>query len=571
MFRKILATVGALSLGVSLTLVAAAAPGLADESSGPADIAAVESTEPAVESTEPAVEAADGATEPDDAPDAEEAGDPDLEEAGDEAETEPVAAARFMVASVTPLSTVQLCAAPNDDTVVRTTSGMVFEDRAGGSHALTANGLRIAWSHTDLSLSKSAGYLPVDVPFEEVGAPAMGYTSTSGASAGLNLTLFKNGAWFGNLVYEPLFDEFWINKAVPGMPAGPNPGYQLAYGTLDAFLQAFEANGWDVDVKAVGYSGGSGSVGAGTVTSLTIGCETYVFQAATNQACGLTTPVTVDSLADLDLSSTRSDGHNVIVDGALHVWTGTATGSPDPRKAAGYLDVPDFPLTKTGTVALGWTGTNPPPGGQIVVDLDGNGSADGILVFEPAFYGQNLWLASIAPGFVTAGAPAVGGGGGSINGTIDQYLAVWPNAKGLAIGYSLGSGVTGDGMLTSLKAGCFQIVFDLPTLAPPAGGGTTTPGTTPRTGAGTPQLTTLPFTETETADDQADETDAPSDDDPADDESDESTDPDPTAGSGADQGGPDLLLWLALAALVVLIFAGLIWLLFFRRRRDADA
>jgi hypothetical protein len=575
-FRKILATVGAVALGASLALVAAAAPGLADESTdsavastgAPVDPTA-EATEPAAEPNEPAVEPTD-AIEPDDTSDSGEAGD------SEETADEPLGAARLSAASFTTASTsstVELCAAPNADTIVRTTTGMFFEDRAGGSHSLTANGLSIAWSHANLSLSKSAGYLPVDVPFAEVGVPGMGYTSTSGASAGLNLTLFKNGSWFGNLVDEPLFDAFWINKSVPGMSAGPNPSYQLAYGTLDEFLAAFEAAGWDVDVTAIGYSGGSGSVGAGVVTSLTIGCDTFVFEAATNQACTVFTPVAVDSLSDLDLSSTRSDGNNLIVDGALRVWTGTATGSPDPRKAAGYLDVPDFPLTQTGTVALGWTGTSPAPGGQMVVDLDGNGSADGILVFEPAFYGQNLWLASIAPGFATTGAPAVGGGGGSINGTIDQYLAVWPDAKGLAIGYSLGSGVTGDGMLTLIQAGCFQIVFDLPAVVPPAtGGGTGTTGTTPAAGGGTAQLTTLPFTEDETDDDETDETDEPADDAPADDDPDGSPDPDATAGAGDQQGGTDLLLlWLALAAAVVLVFAGLFFLLFRRRRRDADA
>ncbi|MGV3714082.1 hypothetical protein, partial [Pseudolysinimonas sp.] len=55
----------------------------------------------------------------------------------------------------------------------------------------------------------------------------------------------------------------------------------------------------------------------------------------------------------------------------------------------------------------------------------------------------------------------VGGGGGSINGSIDQYLANWPNAKILALGYSLGSGVTGDGKLTLLQAGCYQVRFTL--------------------------------------------------------------------------------------------------------------
>jgi hypothetical protein len=452
------------------------------------------------------------------------------------------------------------CAVAVSTTYVRTTTGMTFEDRAGGSHALTASGLSIAWSHADLSLSKSAGYLPVSVPFESAGVPAWEFVSTSGASAGLNLTLAKNGSWFGNLVFEPLFDQYWINKAVPGMPAGPNPSYQLAYGTLDEFLEAFGDNTWDVDIVAIGYSGGSGSIGAGVVKSLTVGCDRYVFQAATNATCTASSTLVVTTLAALDLTSTRADGHNAIVDGALHVWTGTATGSPDPRKAAGYLDVPDFPLTRTGTVALGWTGSAPPPGGQIVVDLDGNGSADGILVFE-AVYGQNLWLASIAPGFVTTGAPAVGGGGGAINGTIDQYLAKWPDAKGLALGYSLGSGVTGDGLLTLIQAGCLRVTFDLPAAAPPAAGGTTT--TTPRATTTTPQLTTLPFsgeatptpTPTPTPQDDEPEAQEPTGETP--------TAIEPTSGEGADFGW---VVWLGLGGAAVLGLAVLTYIFVIRPR-----
>ncbi|MFZ2126372.1 MAG: LPXTG cell wall anchor domain-containing protein [Candidatus Microsaccharimonas sp.] len=185
-----------------------------------------------------------------------------------------------------PPPVVQQCTAPNAPITLTNLDDMFFEDRQNpsdptnkGTHELVDGGIEISTTGGGY-YSKSAGYIAVDIPFEEIGSPSLGYTVYSGASAGLNLTLYKNGVWFGNLVYEPLFAEWWINKAVPGMSAGPNPGYQLAYGTLDEFLQAFVANGWDVDVKAIGYSLGSNAVGAGLVTSLVIGCDTYLFDKA---------------------------------------------------------------------------------------------------------------------------------------------------------------------------------------------------------------------------------------------------------------------------------------------------
>jgi hypothetical protein len=498
--RKILAASAALAMGAGLALIAVSPAVADDELTPPVAVAALDPSEtPAADAEEPtAPPVDDSALEPgsEESPIAEpeSEAEPPLEdqseEQTEERSEEPQSAfgarlAPAVFAAAAAAVSVQQCAAMNPATYVTSTARMFFEDRVGGSHTLTATGMQISWAAVggDLSLAKSAGYIPVTIPFEEIGTPALGYTSSTGASAGLNLTLFKDGAWWGNLVYEPLFADFWINKAVTGMPAGPNPGYQLAYGTLDEFLTAFVANGSDVDVVAVGYSGGSGSQGTGVVTSLTAGCDTWLFASPpppTNQVCTAFSSVVVTDLAQLDLSQSRALGHQELETGALRVWTEAApvpAVAPDPRKAAGYLDVPDFPLTSTGTLAVGWTGTNPPPGGQLVVDLDDDTVPDGILVFEPSFYGQNVWLASIRAGFSTVGAPTVGGGGGSINGSIDQYLANWPDAKGLAIGYSLGSGVTGDGKLTLLQAGCIQVTFDapfsLPTLPIGGGGGNT--------------------------------------------------------------------------------------------------
>ena len=177
----------------------------------------------------------------------------------------------------TPLPTVAQCSAPVAPVKITDLASMGFETRAQGSQALVKDGIAIKTvaGAGDLSLAKSAGYVPVNVPLEQAGTPALGYTVTSGAAAGLNLSTYVDGAWFGNLVYEPLFDKYWSSKAVAGLPAGPNPGYQKSYGTLNDYLGAW-GTGRAV-IKAVGYSLGSGAVGEGVVTSLTVGCQIFTF------------------------------------------------------------------------------------------------------------------------------------------------------------------------------------------------------------------------------------------------------------------------------------------------------
>jgi hypothetical protein len=153
------------------------------------------------------------------------------------------------------------------------------ESRSEGHHQYVAGGLRIWTTGPDLSLSKSAGYVPVSFPLSKVGTPAMDYTTTSGASAGLNLSITVDGVWAGNLVQEPLFEKFWGTKAIPGVPAGPNSGYQHAYGTLNEILA--DSVGHDIQVVAVGYSLGSGAIGDGVVNSITAGCVNYTFNYTT--------------------------------------------------------------------------------------------------------------------------------------------------------------------------------------------------------------------------------------------------------------------------------------------------
>ena len=156
------------------------------------------------------------------------------------------------------------------------------ESRSGGHHEYVETGLRIYTDAAD-SNGKSAGYVATDLNLEDVGTPVLNFTNTSGgAEPGINLSLIVNGVWQGNLVKEPLFSQWWLNKAVPGMPAGPNPSYQKSYGSLNDFLFAYAQLGYTGDkvkVVAIGYSLGSGAKGDGILTSITAGCVNYTFGA----------------------------------------------------------------------------------------------------------------------------------------------------------------------------------------------------------------------------------------------------------------------------------------------------
>ena len=156
------------------------------------------------------------------------------------------------------------------------------ESRSGGHHEYVETGLRIYTDAAD-SNGKSAGYVATDLNLEDVGTPVLNFTNTSGgAEPGINLSLIVNGVWQGNLVKEPLFSQWWLNKAVPGMPAGPNPSYQKSYGSLNDFLFAYAQLGYtgdEVKVVAIGYSLGSGAKGDGILTSITAGCVNYTFGA----------------------------------------------------------------------------------------------------------------------------------------------------------------------------------------------------------------------------------------------------------------------------------------------------
>ncbi len=174
------------------------------------------------------------------------------------------------------------------------------------------------------------------------------------------------------------------------------------------------------------------------------------------QACG---NIHTTNLGNWDLSETRAQGHNELQADGLHIWTESNTSLD---KAAGYYPFAVLLSNITSgnidyVASFGIT-----PGLQLVVDFDNNGTPDGILVGE-AVYGDNWWLSNSAAAFVKSGAPHTGGGNGSNwFGTLPEWAVAFPNAQVIAVGYSLGSGVHGDGVIESMTFGCYVFTFGLP-------------------------------------------------------------------------------------------------------------
>jgi hypothetical protein len=164
----------------------------------------------------------------------------------------------------------------------------------------------------------------------------------------------------------------------------------------------------------------------------------------------------------VDQSETRVTGHNVFADGKVRVYT---EGNTSTDKAAGYFDV-NKSLAAVAAVepVMNWTPNLAPntnkPGEQLKVDFDGDGSIDGILVGEPTYgngaplYGNDWWASGSTKAFVNAAAPSHTGGFGSANhGTLAQWKAAFPAARVIQGGWSLGSGVKGDGFIAGFVIG----------------------------------------------------------------------------------------------------------------------
>lgn len=160
-------------------------------------------------------------------------------------------------------------------------------------------------------------------------------------------------------------------------------------------------------------------------------------------------------------SDTRETGHYEVVETGLRVWT---EGTASTDKVAEYVAT-NTPLANVGAASLDYTTTTgaTPPGFQLVTDFDGDGTPDGILVGEPSSYGSDWWLNNAAAQSVKDNAPNTGGGFGSDwYGTLDEWSSAFPDADVLGFGFSLGSGVLGDGIITAINFGGDAYTFAEP-------------------------------------------------------------------------------------------------------------
>lgn len=165
------------------------------------------------------------------------------------------------------------------------------------------------------------------------------------------------------------------------------------------------------------------------------------------------------------LSDTRSSGHLQFIKDGLHVWTDDNTGQ---AKVAEYFKVSGSLADMVGSTVPVWWGTTNAPGSQIVFDADGTGGTNkyNILVGEAVYGGNDWWLTNGSSTLAHSVCPSTSGGSGSAcHGTLAQWAAALPNAKVQAGGFSLGSGVLGQGLLYSQTFGTTEYHFtNLPAI-----------------------------------------------------------------------------------------------------------
>lgn len=160
------------------------------------------------------------------------------------------------------------------------------------------------------------------------------------------------------------------------------------------------------------------------------------------------------------LGDTRSAGHYDFTAEGIHLWTDNATSQ---AKVAEYFALTGSLTDMVGSTPPAWTGTSPAPGSQIVFDADGttgNGNDGNILVGESVYGGSDWWLSNNSSPDAKSAAPLTTGGSGSgWHGTLADWAAALPDARVYAGGFSLGSGVLGDGVLTGLRFGSTDYTF----------------------------------------------------------------------------------------------------------------
>lgn len=161
-----------------------------------------------------------------------------------------------------------------------------------------------------------------------------------------------------------------------------------------------------------------------------------------------------------DLSGTRTKGSVEFLKEGLRITTQDGTSE---SKAAEYWQASGS-LAGIGAPTYEWFGTVNQPGQQIIFDADGvdnNGNDFNILVGEKV-YGGDWWLTNGSSQDAKNADPSGAdnsGSGSDYFGVMGDWALNLPDARIRAVGFSLGSGVQGDGVLRSQTYGETTYVF----------------------------------------------------------------------------------------------------------------
>lgn len=163
-------------------------------------------------------------------------------------------------------------------------------------------------------------------------------------------------------------------------------------------------------------------------------------------------------------TETRSGGHYEYVETGLRIYTDAADSN---GKSAGYKAV-NFALEDAGVPSIDYENTSGGSAPGINLSLEVNGKWIGNLVYEPLY--PKWWMSK-----AVAGMPAGPFSYQKSYGTLDDFLFAYAQqgftgdeVKVVAVGYSLGSGAKGDGIVKSITANCVTYTFGAEKVGPTA-------------------------------------------------------------------------------------------------------
>lgn len=204
---------------------------------------------------------------------------------------------------------------------------------------------------------------------------------------------------------------------------------------------------------------------------------TYVY---TDQAtpCKLQIPTcTVSSgsalVTDMGGVGIGEDGTATLETDGLHMRT-VIPNNPGEEGKEAYVGwsrtVTPYSLAEVGKPSLDYTNTNgTQPGMRMTVALNDGSGRTIELVGEPTVpgYGDNWWVLDPATGTGTTVDYGVGSGMGYINfAPLNAYLNRYPGATVKAVGFSMGWGVNGQGVMHSATFGCYTWTFEKAPVVP---------------------------------------------------------------------------------------------------------